>query len=145
MTRAHLPILLVLAAAPALAWGQNDDLAQIKEQELEEVRERISALKESMDKSAGSRDRITSELQEAEVEMSEKRLRLKELQRERDYSTKRKQELNVEIAQREEQLSTESEALAQQVRAAHMSGGQERIKLLLSQIIWTNYRSCTAR
>lgn len=133
MTRAHLPILLVLAAAPALAWGQNDDLAQIKEQELEEVRERISALKESMDKSAGSRDRITSELQEAEVQMSEKRLRLKELQRERDYSTKRKEELNVEIVQREEQLSTESEALAQQVRAAHMSGGQERIKLLLNQ------------
>ena len=136
MTRPLTPILLfiaILVTLPALVWGQDDDLAKVKEQELEEVRDRISTLKQSMDKSAGSRDRITSELQTAEVEMSEKRIRLKELQRERDYSTKRKQELDVEIVQREAELADESEALAEQVRAAHMSGGQERIKLLLNQ------------
>lgn len=118
---------------PLLAQGQNDDLAKVKEQELEEVRERISALKQSMDRSAGSRDRITTELQDAEVEMSEKRIRLKELERERDYSTKRKQELDAQIVKREAELSHETEALAEQVRAAHMSGGQERVKLLLNQ------------
>ena len=133
MKRPLISILLLLAAFCPAAWGQNDDLAKIKEQELEEVRARISELKISMDKSASSRDRITGELQEAEVEIAEKRMRLKELQRERDYSTRRKEELDGKIVQREAELSRESEALAEQVRAAHMSGGQERIKLLLNQ------------
>lgn len=126
------PILLLFVLA-APAWSQDDGLAKVKEQELEEVRERISALKQSMDESAGSRDRVTGELQTAEVEISEKRIRLKELQRERDYSTKRKQELDERIVAREALLAHESEELAEQVRAAHMSGGQERIKLLLNQ------------
>ena len=129
----RLILLLFLATLPAMGWSQNDDLAKVKEQELEEVRERISNLKRSMDKSAGSRDRVTGELQTAEVEMSEKRIRLKELQRERDYSIKRKQELEEQIVVQEAQLSHESEELAEQVRAAYMSGGQERIKLLLNQ------------
>ena len=133
MTRPHRLILILLVTIPLLAQGQDDDLAKVKEQELEEVRKRISTLKQSMDESAGSRDRITTELQDAEVEMSEKRIRLKELERERDYSTKRKQELDAQIVDREAELSHETEALAEQVRAAHMSGGQERVKLLLNQ------------
>ena len=128
-----LILLLFLAALPAAVWSQEDDLAKVKEQELEEVRARINTLKQSMDKSAGSRDRVTGELQTAEVEISEKRIRLKELQRERDYSAKRKQAFDEQIVAREAQLAHESEALAEQVRAAHMSGGQERIKLLLNQ------------
>ena len=126
-------MLLFLASLSVAAWSQDDELAKVKEQELEAVRERISDLKQSMDKSSGSRDRVTGELQTAEVEISEKRIRLKELQRERDYSTKRKQELDEQVATREAQLAHESEELAEQVRAAHMSGGQERIKLLLNQ------------
>lgn len=126
-------LLLFLVTVPITVWSEDDELAKVKEQELEEVRERISSLKRSMDKSAGSRDRVTGELQTAEVEISEKRLRLKELQRERNYSIKRKQELDEQIAVREAQLAHESEELAEQVRAAHMSGGQERIKLLLNQ------------
>ena len=129
-----MPIMLIfLVALPVAAWSQDDDVAKVKERELEEVRERISTLKRSMDKSAGSRDRVTGELQKAEVEISETRIRLKELQRERDYSTKRKLELDGEIVAREAQLAHESEELAEQVRAAYMSGGQERIKLLLNQ------------
>jgi septal ring factor EnvC (AmiA/AmiB activator) len=133
MTRPHRNILILLVTIPLLAQGQDDDLAKVKEQELEEVRERISTLKQSMDESAGSRDRITTELQDAEVEMSEKRIRLKELERERDYSTKRKQELDAQIVEREAELAQETEALAEQVRAAYMSGGQEQVKLLLNQ------------
>lgn len=118
---------------PAAASAQDEELTKIKEQELEEVRARISDLKQSMDKSASRRDRITGDLQSAEVEISEKRIRLKELERERDYSTRRKQKLDEEVTQREAELAVEADALAQQVRAAHMSGGQERIQLLLNQ------------
>jgi septal ring factor EnvC (AmiA/AmiB activator) len=128
-----LLFLVLLPAAAAVAQESGGELAKIKEQELEEVRERISDLKKSMDKSAASRDRITAELQEAEVEISEKRIRLKELERERDYSRRRKEELDSKLAEREAQLDEESAELAEQVRAAYMSGNQERVKLLLNQ------------
>ena len=126
-------ILLLIAAVPAAAQSDDGELAKVKERELEEVRDRISTLKQSMRESAGSRDRVTTELQAAEIEISEKRIRLKELERERDYSRKRKDELDDQILQRKAELEHESGELAEQVRAAYMSGGQERVKLLLNQ------------
>ena len=124
-----LPLLLAASALPA----QDGELAKIKEQELEEVRDRISALKASMDKSAASRDQVTAQLQAAEVQISEQRIRLQELERERNYSTRRKAEFDARIDQHQLELSNESRELAGQVRAAYMSGGQERFRLLLSQ------------
>jgi septal ring factor EnvC (AmiA/AmiB activator) len=128
-----LLFLVIAATAVAQAQETGGELAKIKEQELEDVRERISELKESMDESAATRDRITADLQDAEVEISENRIRLKELERERDYSTRRKAELDAKLADREAELDEESGELAEQVRAAYMSGSQERIKLLLNQ------------
>ena len=129
------PILFLALSLALSAEAQNSEgeLAKVKEQELEEVRDRISELKRSMDDRAVARDRLIAELQEAEVAISEKRIRLKELERERAYSTKRRAELDEQLAAREAQLDEESEELAEQVRAAYMSGSQERIKLLLNQ------------
>ena len=126
--------ILLLAASPGLPAQDGDGkLTQIKERELEEVRERISELKQSMDVSAADRDRLTADLQTAEVAIAEKRLRLKDLERQRAYSTKRRAELDEDIAERESELADESGSLAAQVRAAYMSGNQEKIKLLLNQ------------
>jgi len=126
-------LFVILIALPALAQNSGGVLATIKERELEQVREKISDLKKSMDKSASDRDRLTIELQEAEVEISEKRIRLRELEREREFSARRKSEIDAKLVKREAQLDEESEELADQVRAAYMSGSQERIKLLLNQ------------
>ena len=128
-----LLIMLLLAALAAEAQKPEGELAKVREQELEEVRERISELKRSMDRSAAARDRLTGRLQSAEVEISEKRIRLKELERERDYSISQKAKLDGQIEQREAELERESRELESQVRAAYMSGSQERIKLLLNQ------------
>jgi len=128
-----LLLLVFVADLPAPAVAQEPGLAKIKERELEEVRERISSLKKSMDESAEARDRITGELQAAEVDIADKRIRLKELERERDFSARRKAELDTKLADREARLDEESRELAAQVRAAYMSGSQERIKLLLNQ------------
>ncbi len=131
-----LKLILFLAlavAASAAAQNSEGELAKIKEQELEEVRARISELKKSMDDSAATRDAVTAELQDAEVAISEKRIRLKELERQREFSAKRKDELDMQLATREAELDDESGELAEQVRAAYMSGSQERIKLLLNQ------------
>lgn len=128
-----LLLLLVAFSAPVPAQQDGAELSRTKEQELEEVRARISNLKRSMDESTATRDRVTRDLQEAEVVIGEKRVHLKELERERDYSLKRKAELDAEVARREAEVEAESAALAAQVRAAYMSGSQERVKLLLNQ------------
>jgi len=111
----------------------SDELAEVKERELEDVRDRISAIKESMDASAAERDQLTTELQEAEVAISEQRLRIKEVEREQRYTTRKKEELDADLAEREAHLDEQSAALAAQVRAAYMSGSQEKIRLLLNQ------------
>jgi septal ring factor EnvC (AmiA/AmiB activator) len=126
-------LVAALACLPAMAQNSEGELAKVKEQELEEVRDRIADLKKSMDASAEARDRLTRELQEAEELIAGKRMRLKELERERDYSARRKAELEQRLADREAELDGEARELAEQVRSAYMSGRQERIRLLLSQ------------
>lgn len=130
-----LCLVVVAALVPGIPGlsAQEADLAKVKEQELEEVRERISELKQSMDRAATDRDRVTSELQEAEVTISEQRLRLAELERERAFVDKRRAELETNIDAREAELESETQELGKQLRAAYMSGGQERAKLLLNQ------------
>jgi len=122
-----------LAAVAAGALAQDRDLTQIKERELEQVREQISRLKQSMDRRATERDRITGELQAAEVKIAETRLSLKELERQRTFSEKKKLQLDGELQQRAVELERESRQLGAQVRAAYTSGHQERMKLLLNQ------------
>jgi len=129
----HCLITLLLAlSAPALA-GQDEGLAQIKERELEAVREKIGDLKESMDKRAAERDRITGELQKAEVAIAEKRTHVADLERQLEFSRRKKAEIETRLAERESELATEREQLQAQLAAAYTSGRQERIKLLLNQ------------
>ena len=72
MTRSiHIFAAIVLLLPPGSALAQDGELAKVKEQELAEVRERISALKQSMDERAAARDRLTAELQKAEVLIAE--------------------------------------------------------------------------
>jgi septal ring factor EnvC (AmiA/AmiB activator) len=133
MKPAIKPIFLVFLALALPAVAQEEDLAKIKEQELEEVRERISSLKQSMDAAASHRDKLTGELQDAEVTIAEKRQRLKSLERERAFTEKRRNELDARISEQEVELDEEMAQLGDQVRAAYMSGSQERLKLLLNQ------------
>ena len=117
-------LVLLLGMLPAAAQPPEGELAKIKERELEEVRDRIADLKKSMDANAAARDRLAQELQQAEIVISEKRIRLKELEREREYSVRRKAELDQTLAAREAELDDEAEELAEQLRAAYMSGRQ---------------------
>lgn len=128
---AGLGIVAVFQVTAALAQdaGQN----RIKEQELEDVRSRISELKQTMDRRAAERDRVTGTLQAAEVEIAEIRIRLAELERQQKFSERRKAELDEKLAVLDAELEREREQLRQQVRAAYTSGSQERLKLLLNQ------------
>ena len=131
--RIIIMVVLLAAGHAGQAQDANGELTEVKERELEDVRGRISALKQSMDASAAERDRLTAELQEAEVAISEQRMRLKEIERQQRYAIDKKKELDTDLALREAHLDEESTALAAQVRAAYMSGSQEKIRLLLNQ------------
>ncbi len=133
VTRLTLFLLLTAAASAAAAQDSHGELAKVKERELEQVRERISDLKKSMDRNAIERDRLTGELQEIEVAISEQRLRLKDIEREQRYTRNKKLALDADLTEREARLDEESGELAAQVRTAYMSGSQEKIKLLLNQ------------
>ena len=113
--------------------AQNKDLTQIKERELEAVREKISDLKTSMDRRAVERDLITGELQAAEVVISEQRTRLKDLERQRSFSEKKKANLDAQLEIKMADMQVETKQLEAQVVAAYTSGEQERMKLLLNQ------------
>lgn len=129
----QLTFLVILAATAATAVAQDPELAQIKARELEQVREKISALKSSMDARAEERDRVTGELQAAEVLIAEKRAFLRDLERQHADSEKKKGEIEDRLARREDELAGEMGQLADQVKAAYTSGRQERLKLLLNQ------------
>ena len=133
MIKCTLIALTLAIVLPTLAQSQEKDLTQIKEQELASVREQISALKKSMDKRANDRDRITGELQTAEIQISERRIHLKEIQRQQQFSERKKAEIEARRAQQQAALDEESRLLAAQVQTAYLSGRQERIKLLLNQ------------
>ena len=135
----HLSIVAVATIGalalwvPDVAQPQDKELTQIKERELEAVRGKISDLKESMDQRATDRDRITGELQTAEIGIAEKRAALRDLERQHAFSEKKKAGLDEQRKIRESELSGEAQGLGAQVRAAYTSGEQERIKLLLNQ------------
>jgi len=132
-----IPFCLIAALGLVVPWsassGQDKELTQIKERELEAVRDKISTLKSSMDKRADERDRITGELQSAEASIAEKRTHLKEIERQRDFSTKKKADLDARLEKKTAELKVETGELESQVVAAYTSGSQERIKLLLNQ------------
>ena len=133
LSRTLTSLLLLGLAAVAVGQDSSGEVTKVKEQELEEVRERISELKQSMDAAAEDRDRLTGELQELDIAISEQRMRIAEIEREQKYTANKKRKLDQELAERERHLDEESQALAAQVRTAYMSGSQEKIKLLLNQ------------
>ena len=132
-SKTALAVAALVAATAALGQSDEGELAKVKEFELEEVRERISELKASMDRRAGERSRITADLQESELEIAEKRAELKDIEQQRAFSRRRKEDLAARIAERESDLADETEQLAAQVRSAYTSGGDGRVKLLLNQ------------
>ncbi len=134
MKRCLIPLAVMLACGPAApAQEPGGELADVKERELEEVRERISDLKQSLDRGVAERDRLAAELQDIEIAIAEQRRRIKEIERERRYGERKKQQLDDDLAEREAHLDEQATELAAQVRAAYMSGSQEKIKLLLNQ------------
>ena len=103
------------------------------EAELKAVRTQIDKVRAEMERDAGKRDQLTREIEESEKSVGSARSELEKLRRLRAAHNSRRAELAAERQREEAGLARDRDALAGQIRAAHMIGRREPIKLLLNQ------------
>jgi len=125
-----LILTLCLGSAAPAADDSNPAKA---EADLKAVRSQIDKVRAEMERDAGRRDKLTRELEETEKTVSGARGELDKLRRERAVHTARRAELAAARRTEEAALGERRAALAGQIRAAHMIGQEEPLKLLLNQ------------
>ena len=103
------------------------------EADLKAVRTQIDKVRADLERDAGRRDKLAREIEESEQTVSGARGALEKLKRERAIHTARRAELAAQRRAEESALNDRRTALAGQIRAAHMIGQQEPVKLLLNQ------------
>jgi murein hydrolase activator len=104
-----------------------------KEAELKRVQSRIDRIRKQVNSDIEKRDRLGTELRDAELDLATARRKLEEVREQRIQSESQLAELTREQARRERALAAEREALAGELRAAYVNGREEQLKLLLNQ------------
>jgi septal ring factor EnvC (AmiA/AmiB activator) len=130
---ARLFLIAALALAGAAPVGGQDANPAKTEAELKAVRTQIDKVRAEMERDAGRRDKLAREIEESEKSVGSARGALEKLRKERAAHTARRAELAAERQREEAGLAADRGALAGQIRAAHMIGKREPIKLLLNQ------------
>lgn len=129
-----LVCLVALLAVPAghdagVARAQDADAAR----QLEALKARISAIEQAQRQAAQQRDQASRALREAETAVARQSRALEETRRERQAVAARRDALAGQRATLAAGLEADSAALAAELRAAWMAGGEPRLKLMLSQ------------
>jgi murein hydrolase activator len=128
-----LPLTVwILACSGSVATAQDSNPAKA-EADLKAVRSQIDKVRAEMERDAGRRDKLARELEESEKTVSGARGELEKLRRERALHAARRAELAGQKRKEEAALLQDRAALAGQIRAAHMIGQEEPLKLLLNQ------------
>lgn len=125
--------LAVSASGPVSAGDSKTGAKAASQKELDRVRSRIEALGRSLDKDRGQRDALDDQIESAEKSLAASQASLSRLTEE---LAARQAELTRAQTQRDlaqQRLGGERLALAQQLRAAFVSGQRDQLKLLLSQ------------
>jgi septal ring factor EnvC (AmiA/AmiB activator) len=110
-----------------------DPEAEQRRRELQALRQRIDTVQESLNRARGQRQQMAEDLEELERHMAELSDGLRTLQRDLDERQETLRRLQGERKRRETRLREDRETLAAQLRAAHLLGREQRLKLLLSQ------------
>ncbi|MCW8829238.1 MAG: peptidoglycan DD-metalloendopeptidase family protein [Gammaproteobacteria bacterium] len=125
-----LPLLLVLllGVSPLDASER-----QAKEAELKQLRERITALQQRLQKARGQHDALRNELRTTERRIGELNRNIRRLDQDLAERRRRQEKLEGEERSLQETVSAQRDYLAAQVRAAYAMGRQEYLKILLNQ------------
>lgn len=124
-------LMLLLIAMPPLQ-AQTEDAAA-KAAELEQLRERIQALRESLERDLTRQGRARAELRDSEQTLARQTAILRDIAARLAGGQRRLADLRRQRRERDAELQRERDALAGQLRSAHALGRQERLKLLLNQ------------
>jgi septal ring factor EnvC (AmiA/AmiB activator) len=133
MTNHLRPLILALCLCSVAAAAPDEANPAKAEAELKAVRSQIDKVRAEMERDAGRRDKLARELEDTEKTVSGARGALDKLRRERAQHTAKRAELAGQRRTQESALGERREALAGQIRAAHMIGQEEPLKLLLNQ------------
>lgn len=126
--RTRLLTLITLIAVATAAAGAADKRAR-----LEEIRERISAIKEQIAEDREARSEQIAALEKIERRISKIVTRLDQLDSQIAHIKDKIDELAARAEQQRRQLDERMEQLAAQIRAAYRVGHQGRLQLILSQ------------
>jgi septal ring factor EnvC (AmiA/AmiB activator) len=126
------PVGLLLISLGAAVAADDPNPAKA-EAALKAVRSQIDKVREEMERDAGKRTQLSRDLEESERVVGSARGELEKLRRERAVHTAKRAELAAQRRVEEGALSQDRAALAGQIRAAHMIGQEEPLKLLLNQ------------
>jgi septal ring factor EnvC (AmiA/AmiB activator) len=123
----QLPLALNATAAPPA-----NELGR-KEQELSDLRANIQQLRDTLGAAKDERNRLTEELAKTEQAIGALARSVYDLATRIDAAQTRLEELEARSSRKQEQLAQQRSALGAQLRAAHVTGRQERLKMLLNQ------------
>lgn len=129
--------ILVIVGAVTMASGdasagEGADARQ-KQEELEELRNRIQRVQRELARDIGQRDKLTGELRDAERELGRAANALREVNITLQFKQEHLQKLEADQRAQRAGLAAERDALAGQIRAAYVAGREEKMKMLLNQ------------
>lgn len=122
----------VMLALPG-SWAVAAKDAAESERELQQMRDRIQAVKQEIAGIRGRRDEHQAALERAEKEIGSVAAALRRLEAQSGQARDRLHELGRQRDAERENLQAVRATLAAELQAAYMTGRQERIKLLLNQ------------
>jgi len=113
--------------------GLSDEQREEKKEELENLRQRMSELRQKIEKKQEEKNSATKFLKDIEVRIGERAYVLKKINR---HLRKKKRELKKLKKQHRKtlnKLASQRNILSEQIRSSYMIGRQEYLKLLLNQ------------
>lgn len=127
-TRFFAPIAAILLVAASSGLPAADE-----EAELEALRGRMTDMRRALESDQGKRSAAETELRKVETDIGEHNAALRRLRDQQSETARRIGELERERVVVEARIGVERDSLAAQVRAAYVTGRNERLKLLLNQ------------
>ena len=127
-TRFFAPIAAILLVAASGGLPAADE-----EAELEALRGRMTDMRRALESDQGKRSAAETELRKVETDIGERNAALRRLRDQQSETARRIGELERERLAVEARIGVERDSLAAQVRAAYVTGRNERLKLLLNQ------------
>lgn len=122
-------LLLLAGSGAAAATARDAELAR----QLEALKARIEVIEKAQREAAERRDQESRALREAELAVARQSRALEETRRERRLVASRRDELRARRQELAAGLEADTQALAAELRAAWMAGGEPRLKLILNQ------------